>query len=130
MKNSLKNALNALGLLAFMLLAWATSKDRPITPINMEVKINADSTAFILKNEESIDFVNGRITLRNDSAGVNIFYGLDSFNIKPNAVDTLLFKRFLKFSNKSVVFSKKDKLKEFRFEIFFGGNDGLFTTDF
>ncbi len=133
MKNNVKNALNALVLLAFMALAWATSKAFPVEVIKMEVKRNADSTAFILKNLESIDFINATVDVRTDSARQSVFFRLDSFNIKPNATDTLLFNRFLHV-NTQKPFSKKENLKEFRFSVFFnknnGSSEGLFSFNF
>jgi hypothetical protein len=129
MKSSLKNALNSLALLVFMALAWATSKKIPLEPIKMEVKINTDSTAFILKNLENIDFQNGKIRLKSDSAGQFVIHILDNFNIKANAVDTLSFNRFLHELNKNP-FSKKNKLKSFSYLADRGKSDGFFSFDF
>jgi hypothetical protein len=119
MKNSFKNALNALGLLVFMGLAWATSKDTPIEPIKMEVKINADSTAFLLKNLEDFDCTNGGISLLVDSVGVNIFFGVDSITVKTKAIDTLPFNKFIRTNNLTTrdTFSKRRKVKLFTYTI-------------
>ena len=60
----MKNAVNALVLLIFMILAWASSLILPISPLSMELKINADSTAFVFKNLEDLNINSGFITLR------------------------------------------------------------------
>jgi hypothetical protein len=118
MKSNVKNALNALVLLGFMALAWATSKDPIVEPINMEIKINADSTAFFLKNLDNIDYVKGRVTIQVDSAQNGISFSLDSnLNVKAKSIDTLLFSRF-KHGIGGTSFSKRRKLKTFIYSVF------------
>lgn len=116
MKNNLKNALNALGLLVFMALAWATSKADITEPINMEVKVNSDSTAFLLKNLDDIDYSNGSVRVWADTSRVGIAFDLDSVNIKAKAIDTLAFSS-LTNSTTGLAFSKKNKLKEIYFYV-------------
>jgi hypothetical protein len=137
MKNSFKNALNALGLLGFMVLAWATKRDINLEPIKMEVKINADSTAFLLKNLENIDFSNGnaQVFVFRDTAQATFgrTFFADSVSIKSNATISIPFSEF-KSSNgigAIEIFSKNVKPNRF---IFNGAlrkdASGLFEFDF
>ena len=143
MKNSFKNALNALVLFGFMVLAWATSRNLPVESIKMEVKINADSTAFILKNLEDIDFDNGNAnvfrqigTLAADSTIAFNFFK-DSLNIKAKETIDLPFNIFLGKNNLGQLdtLSKKIKIVKFNYGVFFKKDnkkpvDGLFNFVF
>ena len=122
MKNSFKNALNALVLLAFIGLAWATKFDIPVEPINMEIKINADSTAFLLKNLESKDFKNGfaSVSTKRDSTQLSTSFSVmfsvrDSVDIKSQETITLPFNKFLNSNGTIDTLSKHIRFDHFTY---------------
>ena len=126
MKNNLKNALNALVLLGFMVLAWATSIDTIEEPIDMKVKINADSTAFLLTNLTDLDFKNGDVNFRRipDSASVNTLsefhFFKDSVSVKAKSTVTISFNQFDAFGIIRTVDNSSNgfKLSRFSYSVF------------
>ena len=110
-----------------MFLAWATKRELPVEPINMELKINADSTAFVLKNLEDIDFDNGNAivfrqigTLAADSTIAFNFFK-DSLNIKAKETIGLPFNTFFGKNGvgKRDTLSKKIKIVKFQYNVSF-----------
>jgi hypothetical protein len=112
MKNNEKNALNVLGLLVFMALAWATSPPRKFPePVTMTVAINADSTAFILTNLENRGFTNGYVEVFRRYDTTHSYYtsvygfSMNEAVIAANQSIMLPFNQFIGFDN-----SKKEKV--------------------
>ena len=100
MTNNFKNALNALILLGFMVLAWATQREGYQVPIDMNLKINDDSTAFVLTNFEdaelhhtSIFLTRKRDSTHNDSLKAS-FFVLKNTDMPPKSTLILPFSRF------------------------------------
>lgn len=139
MKNNVKNALNALGLLVFMVLAWATQKARPIQVLKMEVAINADSTAFLLKNLEDIPFENGTVNVARtiDKTGADTLFALtfiqNSLAIEAKGTLIVPFGKLIgtNRASKQDTFSKRFRPESFRYFVPLPKDvDGLFTFDF
>ena len=127
---------------SFTLLLWqdATKRDTPVEPINMELKINADSTAFILKNLEDIDFTNGNASVRRVALPISdkaVQFSHDStVNIKAKETLVLPFNRFKGTDQigRQEILSKNVKLESFVYELVFTKNSatvgGLFQFKF
>lgn len=139
MKNNVKNALNALGLLAFMGLAWATSKERAMEPIKMDLTINADSTAFLLKNLEEKVFTNGNIVVARltDTTRRDTVFALTFIknSVTINAKESIIipFDNLVgtNRANKLDTFSKRFKPQRFTYSVLLPKQvDGLFSFNF
>lgn len=139
MKNSFKNALNALALLGFMVLAWATKRDFPIEALKMEVAFNADSTGFLLTNLDSVDFnlgtarVDRKLIGSVDTTTAPVFF-LTNVSIKAKETLTLPIDRFTGFrqtSGGTDTLSKNMTLQRFTYSVILSkGADGFFDHDF
>jgi hypothetical protein len=128
MKNNVKNALNALGLLGFMALAWATKFEPVEEPIKMSLTFNTDSTAFVLNNLENTDFNNGFVTINRkiDSTRLDnnaVFFFQDSVSIKALATINLPFGKIKGTAQTGVVdtFSKRFSPARFNYSVFLRG---------
>jgi hypothetical protein len=134
MKNNVKNALNALGLLIFMALAWATTPPPSFREtIKMSVKINADSTAFVLKNLENRDFKNGHIDVyrhgertETDSITALIFTNINQISIGAQQEMIIPFNEFKGYSLRGDIdtFSKNIKIQRFIYSVYLGKRKG------
>ena len=130
MKNNVKNALNALVLLIFMALAWATSRRYSFEgPLKMSVTINADSTAFVLKNLENRDFKDGIIDIYRyeestaiDSITPRVF-STNQISIKAQEEKVIPFQSFKSYGlhgNIAQTFSKNIKIRRFIYSVYSG----------
>ena len=138
MKNSFKNVLNLLVLLGFMVLAWATSREElPLEAINMEVAYNADSTGFLLKNLDTVDYNIGRARVdrknfNNTDSTTAFAFLLNNISIKANETLTLPLGIFIGSSRIGAdTLSKNVKLERFLyFANLPSGVSGLFDHTF
>jgi hypothetical protein len=139
MKNNVKNALNALILLVFMALAWATSPPPTFREtIKMSVAINADSTAFVLRNLENRDFKNGNIDIyrheeRIDTDSMSaLVFSTNQISVKAQEEMTIPFTEFKGYGLHGNIdtFSKNVKIQRFTYSIYLGKKKGKYIKGY